>query len=349
MLDRDREQRYWDCLDQARQASSGGRGEEALNWLDEAIRLNPQGAEARNNRGEVLWDQGRADESLAEFSRAVELAPECYFAHLNRLEILVEEFGECEHVLELADELLRRDLERSTQAEIFYLKAKALFYLDDLDGALFLLRRAMRSQGDEAGFYRGFEGQILFEMGRLAEAQESLQLSLRLEPDVAHTLYHLALIAEHRSEYEKAEDLFKQAERVHPDVYPRPVRISEDAFQEAAEQAVRDLPANVRGYIEHCPILIEDLPEANVYEAQDISPTVLGLFVGTPITEPGFHPGIGTAPRLDVDRIILYKRNLERVVSSRKELVEQIQITVKHELGHYLGLDEDEVERLGLA
>jgi protein O-GlcNAc transferase len=85
----DRERRYWDCLDQARQASSGGRGDEALNWLDEAIRLNPHGAEARNGRGEILWDQGRADESLAEFSRAIELSGEFYPAHLNRLEILV--------------------------------------------------------------------------------------------------------------------------------------------------------------------------------------------------------------------------------------------------------------------
>src|SRR5688572_14530677 len=40
----DRERRYQDCLDQARQASSGGRGDEALGWLDEAIRVNPSGA-----------------------------------------------------------------------------------------------------------------------------------------------------------------------------------------------------------------------------------------------------------------------------------------------------------------
>ena len=45
----------------------------------------------------------------------------------------------------------------------------------------------------------------------------------------------------------------------------------------------------------------------------------------------------------------LFKKNLEKVSRTRAELVEQIQITVKHEVGHYLGLDEDDLERLGLA
>ena len=63
--------RYWDCLDQAMEASHGGRMEEALAWLDEALRVHPDGAEAHNGRGEILWDDGRVDEGLIEFDRAV--------------------------------------------------------------------------------------------------------------------------------------------------------------------------------------------------------------------------------------------------------------------------------------
>ena len=59
--------RYWDCLDQAMEASYGGRVEEALAWLDEALRANPAGAEAHNGRGEILWDEGRVEEALYEF------------------------------------------------------------------------------------------------------------------------------------------------------------------------------------------------------------------------------------------------------------------------------------------
>ena len=73
MQDRDR---YWDCLDQAMEASSGGRGEEALAWIDEALRANPGGAEARNGRGEILWDCGRFEEAAEEFSQAAEADPD---------------------------------------------------------------------------------------------------------------------------------------------------------------------------------------------------------------------------------------------------------------------------------
>ena len=59
--------RYWDCLDQAMEASHGGRTDEALAWLDEALRAHPDGAEAHNGRGEILWDEGRIDEALHEF------------------------------------------------------------------------------------------------------------------------------------------------------------------------------------------------------------------------------------------------------------------------------------------
>ena len=69
MLDRER---YWDCLDQAMEASSNGQPDEALAWLNEALKANPEGAEAHNSRGELFWDGGRHEEALQEFERALE-------------------------------------------------------------------------------------------------------------------------------------------------------------------------------------------------------------------------------------------------------------------------------------
>ena len=48
-------------------------------------------------------------------------------------------------------------------------------------------------------------------------------------------------------------------------------------------------------------------------------------------------------------RVILFRKNLEKVCSDRDDLVEQIQVTVRHEIGHHLGLSEEDMERLGLA
>ena len=53
--------RYWDCLDQAMEASHGGRTDEALAWLDQALIADPEGAEAHNGRGEILWDADQVD------------------------------------------------------------------------------------------------------------------------------------------------------------------------------------------------------------------------------------------------------------------------------------------------
>jgi predicted Zn-dependent protease with MMP-like domain/Flp pilus assembly protein TadD len=345
MLDRDR---YWDCLDQAMQASSGGRLEEALAWLDEALRANPAGAEARNGRGELLWDHGRFEEALREFSRAAEADPELYAAYLNRIEILIEEFQEFEDAVERADALLEKPLDPAVEAEIYYLKAKACFYVDDLDGALFLLRRAIQTHS-EVPVYRSFEGQILFEFGHFERARRSLEQALALEPDSAHSLYHLALVAEHLGDHEKAEELFVRADEAAPDQYPAPVRMEPGNFQQVAEQAVRSLPANIRRYIANCSILVEELPREELIRGDKVSPQILGLFDGTPATEPGGSPTWGTVPREGPDRIFLFKRNLEKVAQDRADLVRQIQITVKHEIGHYLGLDEDEIDKLGLG
>ena len=46
--------------------------------------------------------------------------------------------------------------------------------------------------------------------------------------------------------------------------------------------------------------------------------------------------------------IVLYQDNLQRFARTREELVEEIAITLQHEVGHFLGLDEEELERLGL-
>ena len=345
MNDKDR---YWDCLDRAMEASHGGRTEDALAWLDEALRAQPNGAEAHNGRGEILWDEGRIDEAGYQFELATQADPKFMTAHLNRIELLIEEFGEYERCLDLSDELLARGLEPEEEAEVFYLKAKALFYLYDLEGALFLVRRAIQVTG-EAGVYRGFEGQILFELGHLEAARTALHRAYQLDRDSAHTLYHLALLEEHEGRYDRAEEFFVGAERLQPDLYPRPFRVSEEDFHKAAEEAVVSLPESFRRYIGNCPIVIEDLPDPSVYQTHGESPALLGLFLGTPTTEPGHSPTLGTAPKLAMECILLFKRNLEKVARTRDELVEQVQITVKHEIGHYLGLDEEAVERLGLA
>ena len=340
--------RYWDCLDQAMEASHGGRTEEALAWLDEALKAHPDGAEAHNGRGELMWDEGRVDESLHEFERAAAADPKFAAAHLNRAELLIEELGEFSHALELCDELLSGRVElprpdRAFQAEVYYLKSKALFYLDDLEGAVFLVRRAIKAGADQP-VYRAFEGQLLFELGRLDEARRVLDQAVAQDPDSPHAVYHLSLVMERQGDDEGAEPFFARANALDPHHYPIPVRVTQEVFDAAVDEALANLPRSIREYIENVPVLVEDWPSLEMVLRENVSPQILGLFIGVPRTAAG-----PTQQATDLDRVMIFKRNLEKICLDKEDLIDQIQITVRHEIGHYLGLDEDDMERLGLA
>jgi predicted Zn-dependent protease with MMP-like domain/Flp pilus assembly protein TadD len=340
--------RYWECLDQAMGAAHGGRTDEALAWLDEALRAHPDGAEAHNGRGEILWDDGRVEEALYEFQTSLEADPKFITAHLNRAELLVEDMGEYEQAVALCDELLggRPELprlDRGSEGEVHYLKAKAVFYLDDLEGALFLTRRAMKTAG-EIPVYRAFDGQILFELGRFEEARRSLETATALDPESGHAFYHLALVLERMGEHESSERAFEAANALDPQQYPLPVTVDLEFFRSAVAESIDNLPRSIREYVEDVPVLVEDYPSDDLMEEESVSPQILGIYIGTPRTEAG-----PTHQPIDVTRVILFKKNLEKICRDRDELIDQIQITLRHEIGHHLGLSEEDMERLGLA
>ena len=350
--------RYWDCLDQAMEASHGGRIDEALAWLDEALKAHPAGAEAHNGRGEILWDEGRPDEALYEFERAIAADAKFSAAYLNRVELLIEDMGECELALEACDELLAAApelprLDRALQAELYYLKAKALFFMDDLEGAVFLVRRAIKSAGDQPAYF-AFEGHVLFELGQYEDARRILERAAAIEPDSAHILYSLALVLEriepetNSSEESEAichalELAFERANALDPGQFPIPTAMNDADFDRAVAEALDNLPRSVREYIADVPVLVEPYPSRELVQAERISPQILGLFIGVPRTEAAITEQVP-----DLDRVMLFKANLEKICRDREELIDQIQITVRHEIGHYLGLDEDDLERLGL-
>ncbi len=341
-------ERYWACLDQAMEASHGGRTDEALAWLDEALRAHPEGAEAHNGRGEILWDEGRVDEALHEFERAIDADPKFITGHLNRSELLVEDLSEFERAVALCDELLGGEptlprLDRGTEAEVHYLKAKAVFYLDDLEGALFLVRRALKTIG-EVAIYRSFEGQILFELARFEDAKRALDLATALDPEAGHAAYHQALVLERLGADEEAAGCFERANALEPDRYPLPVEVDERLFRQAAGEALENLPRSIREYVQDVPVLVEDFPSDVLLGHESVSPQILGIYLGVPRTEAAL-----TEQPEDLTRVILFKRNLEKICRDQEDLIEQIQVTVRHEIGHHLGLSEEDLERLGLA
>lgn len=97
--------------------------------------------------------------------------------------------------------------------------------------------------------------------------------------------------------------------------------------------------------LDNVEVVIEDWPTEAQLNRDGSDPTMLfGLYEGIPLTQRGN----GYSMVLP-DKITIFRRPLERTYRSRHELMRQVRITVVHELGHHLGMEEDRLEELGWA
>ncbi|MBI2400157.1 MAG: metallopeptidase family protein [Deltaproteobacteria bacterium] len=119
-------------------------------------------------------------------------------------------------------------------------------------------------------------------------------------------------------------------------------RVKEAEFRELAARALDGLPDEFRERMENVVVVVEDYPSAEDADGADIPPEeLLGLFHGVSRLEREWGGASGQLP----ERVVLYKRNIEAVCSTKEELVEEIRLTVLHEIGHYFGLSDEEIEK----
>ncbi|MCX6884941.1 MAG: metallopeptidase family protein [Verrucomicrobia bacterium] len=112
--------------------------------------------------------------------------------------------------------------------------------------------------------------------------------------------------------------------------------------QEEVAATLEALPDTLREQAEKLPLTLERTPGPDLV-ADGIAPDTLGLFVGPDFAEEG----IGASPM--PPQIILYLANLWDLAEQDEEFyLEEVHTTFLHELGHYLGLDEDELFERGL-
>ena len=76
---------------------------------------------------------------------------------------------------------------------------------------------------------------------------------------------------------------------------------------------------------------------------RNASPTILGLYRGLPVSVE-----VGETTSVPARAVVLYRKNLARATHTRAELNRQIRHTLRHEIGHMQGYDEDELRRRGL-
>ena len=106
------------------------------------------------------------------------------------------------------------------------------------------------------------------------------------------------------------------------------------------EGTLAALPKPLREQAKQLPVTLEHVPNAGL-QADGIEPDTLGLFTGPEFADEGNVP---MPPQ-----IILFLENLWNLAEGDEKIFrEEVQTTFLHELGHYLGLDEDELTERGL-
>jgi predicted Zn-dependent protease with MMP-like domain len=106
-------------------------------------------------------------------------------------------------------------------------------------------------------------------------------------------------------------------------------------FEDAVGDALDEVPSELMALLDNVVFLVEDEPPAG-------DPDLLGIYDGTPLTERG-DGWAGARP----DRITIFRGPLSRMCEDREELLDEIAITVVHEIAHHFGIDDARLHELG--
>ena len=119
--------------------------------------------------------------------------------------------------------------------------------------------------------------------------------------------------------------------------------MTREAFQRYVDEALATIPPTFREALQNIAIVVEDVPTPDLLADVGIEPpdTLLGLYQGTPLTERPWAHG-NALP----DKITIFQLPIEEASDDEDDLVVAIGETLIHEIGHYFGLSEEEIEAI---
>lgn len=208
-------------------------------------------------------------------------------------------------------ELERAPPRLAEDAEVRLAHADLAWEVNGADAALPLLEQLVRDVADYADA-RHMLGCLYEEAGREADKVEQFSEVLRLDQTSDPALS--------TDEYAELEELIVNA----------------------AESGLDQLPLEFRTQLSEVPILVESRPSADLVD-QGFDPRALGLFEG-----PTHMDRQNAEASVTPTRIVLYAANLLEQSVDDDQLRSEVETTVLHEVGHYFGLDEEDLERMGL-
>jgi len=124
------------------------------------------------------------------------------------------------------------------------------------------------------------------------------------------------------------------------------VKLGEKEFDRIVQKALRRIPSEIRKHLDNLVISVRKRPSKKMVKEMHLSAddTLFGVFEGVPLVERSI-----TSPTLLPDSILLFQEPLEAACETIEELEEEIEITVVHEVAHFIGMSEERLAELGYS
>jgi predicted Zn-dependent protease with MMP-like domain len=319
-------------------ALEDGRIEEAAASVERCQRIDRKNPDVMLLAAAVADARGDVEGALAHYRTLVEVQPDLASPRVAIARLELHDVGDPEAALEtLADAFDFIDEEHEL-IDAILLKTEALIALDDLPGARDAIAELASCSIDDSN--------EMLDVAELALAAEDLAAAKKWigrvtnpehEADAQHLLGRVHEAADERDAMIACWQKVRALDAAAP---ATPLLLPEDELEQIAADTLAELPAEVRAKLANVPILLDDLPSEELV-ADGLDPRMLGLFQGTAMPHEG-----DAVPA--VTNILLFRKNLARVASDKEQLGDEVRITVLHETAHYFGLDEADLENIGL-
>ena len=112
--------------------------------------------------------------------------------------------------------------------------------------------------------------------------------------------------------------------------------MTREEFEAAVADALDEIPEKLTAMMSNVVLLVEDDPPPE-------DPDLLGLYEGTPLTERDSWWAAGSLP----DRILIFRNPTLELCETRDDVVEEVAVTVVHEIAHHFGIDDRALHEMG--
>jgi predicted Zn-dependent protease with MMP-like domain len=328
--------RAWELLDR-------GDVTGAATAADSAARHAPSAPELLTLQGAIAAACGDTDAALEHYAAAMEADPDYASPLLQTAELYLYSLDDPERALELvrrARDLVNEDDEL---ADAVLLTAEAELALDHREAAANELDELNGVSIDEPTLHCR-AGQLSLDLDLLDGAARHFRAAIGLDRELPDAHHGLGLVCEARGDGAGMRKAWLQTRKYDLQSPRAPWHVSESEFENIAEAAFASLPDEVKQHLHNVPILICDYPSIEIV-AEGNDPRMLGFFTGIPLGEKSNVGGGQVQP----DCVFLYQRNIENACRSGDDLEHEIHVTLWHETAHFFGLEDDDLDGLGLG